>query len=54
MHDFEVSLRFGMIVSMVSRVKQSIWKIFGSMKPDLESFGLRLKICYGNVKEKMR
>ena len=40
MHDFGVSLRLGM---MVSRVKQSIWKGFGSMEPDLESFGLWLE-----------
>ena len=28
MHEFEVSLRLG---KMVSRVKQSIWKVFSSM-----------------------
>ena len=33
-----------MIVCMVSRVKQSIWKGCRSMEQDLESFGLRLKI----------
>ena len=43
MHDFGVSLRLGMMVSMVFRVKQSIWKNFGSMEPDLESFGLWLE-----------
>ena len=32
-----------MMVFVVSRVKQSIWKIFRSMELDLESFGLRLK-----------
>ena len=37
-------LRLGMMVCMVSRVKQSIWKCFRSMEPDLESLGLRLKI----------
>ena len=37
MHDFRVSLMLGMMVSMVSRVKQSIWKGIGSMKLDLES-----------------
>ena len=31
------------MVSMVSRVKQSIWKGFISMEPDLESFGLYLE-----------
>ena len=29
-----------MIVFIVPRVEQSIWKGFRSMKPDLESFGL--------------
>ena len=40
MHEFGVSLRLGKMVCMVSRVKQSIWKGFGSMEPDLESMGL--------------
>ena len=44
MHEFGVSLRLRKMVCMVSRVKQSIWKCFRSMKLDLESFGLRLKI----------
>ena len=44
MHDFGVSLRLGMMVSMVYNVKQMIWKGFGSMEPYLESFGLRFKI----------
>ena len=44
MHEFGVSLRLGKMVCMVSRVKQSIWKGFRSMKLDLENFGLRLKI----------
>ena len=44
MHEFGVSLRLGKMVSMVSRMKQSIWKGFRSMELDLESFGLRLKI----------
>ena len=39
MHKFGVSLRLGMMIFMVSRVKQS----FRSMKQDLESFWLRLK-----------
>ena len=34
MREFGVSLRFGMMICMVSRVKQSIWKCLG----------LRLKI----------
>ena len=42
-HKFGVSLRLRMMVCMVSRVKQSIWKGFRSMEQDLESFGLRLK-----------
>ena len=42
MHDFGVSLRLGMMVFMVSRVKQGFWKGFKGMKQDLESFGLRL------------
>ena len=32
-----------MMVCMVYRVKQSIWKCFRSMEPDLESFGLWLE-----------
>ena len=43
MHDFRVSLRLGMMLFMVSRVKKSIWKCFRSMEQDLESFGLKLK-----------
>ena len=43
-----------MMVFIVPRVKQSIWKGFLSMELDLESFGLRLKkMGYGKVKEKM-
>ena len=44
MHEFGVSLRLGKMVSMVSRMKQIIWKGFRSMELDLKSFGLRLKI----------
>ena len=54
MHDFGVSLRLEMMVFMVSRMKQSIWKKFRSMEQNLESFGLRLKIGNGKVKVKMR
>ena len=43
MHEFGISIRSGMMVCMVFRIKQSIWKDFRSMKLDLESFGLRLK-----------
>ena len=52
MHDFEVSLRLGMMVFMVSRVKQRIWKGFGSMEPDLESFGLWLENWIWKVKKR--
>ena len=43
MHNLGVSLRLGMMVFMVSFVKQSIWKCFRSMQLDLKSFRLRLK-----------
>ena len=43
MHDFKVSLRLDMMVFMVSRVKQSKWKCFRSMKSDLESSRLWLE-----------
>ena len=43
MHDFEVFLRLWIMISMVSKVKQSIWNGFGSMEPHLESFGLWLE-----------
>ena len=33
-----------MMICMVSKVKQSIWKGFKSMEQDFENFGLRLKI----------
>ena len=53
MHEFGVSLRLEKMVSMVSMVKQSIWKCFRSMKLDSESFELRLKFDYGKEKENM-
>ena len=53
MHGFGVSLRLWMIVFMVSRVKESIWKGFRSIEQDLESFGLWLKNWIWKVKEKM-
>ena len=53
MNEFEVFLRLENMVFMVSRVKQGFWKGFRGMEQDLESFGLRLKIDYGKVKEKM-
>ena len=43
MHEFGVFLRLRMIICMVYRVRQSIWKSFRSMEQDLKSFGLRLK-----------
>ena len=43
MHGFGVSLRLGIKVFMVSTVKQSIWKGFRSMEPDLESFGFMIE-----------
>ena len=43
MHCFGVSLRLGIKVFMVSTVKQSIWKGFRSMEPDLESFGFMIE-----------
>ena len=52
MHYFEVSLRFGMMISMVFRVKQSIWKDFRSMEPDLESFVLWLENWIWKTKKK--
>ena len=51
MQDFGVSLRLGMMVFMVYRVKQSIWKGFRSMEPNLESFGLRLENWIWKVKK---
>ena len=52
MHELGVS-RLGMMVFMVYRVKQGFWKGFRGMEQYLKSFGLRLKIGYGKVKEKM-
>ena len=44
----------GVMVFIVSRVKQSIWKGFRSMELGLKSFELKLKKKgYGKVKEKM-
>ena len=52
MHDFEVSLRLEMMVFMVSRVKQSIWKGFKSMELNLESFELWLDNWICKVKKR--
>ena len=45
MHEFGVSLSLEIMGFMVFRVKQGFWKGFRGMEQDLESFGLRLKIC---------
>ena len=42
-----------MMVFMVSRVKQSLWKGFRSMEPDLESFWMWLENWIRKVKKKM-
>ena len=52
MHEFAVSLRLEMMIFMVSRVKQSIWKEFRSMEQDLESFGLWLENWIWKVKKR--
>ena len=52
MYEFGVSLRLGMMVCMVSRVKQSIWKGFTIMEPNLEGFGLWLENWIWKVKKK--
>ena len=54
LHDFGVSLRLETMISMVSRVKQSIWKNFISMEPDLESFRLWLENWIWKVKKRKR
>ena len=53
MNDFWVSLRLRMMDSRVSRVKQSIWKGFGSMEPDLKSFMLWLENWIWKVKKRI-
>ena len=50
MHEFGVSLRLGMMVFMVSRMKQNIWKWCRSMEQDLESLGLWLENWIWKVK----
>ena len=52
MHEFGFSLRLGMMVFMISRMKQSIWKRFRSMVQDLESFGLWLENWIRKVKKR--
>ena len=51
MHKSRVSLWLWMMIFMVYRVKQSIWKEFRSMKPYLESFRLLLENWIWNVKK---
>ena len=41
-----------MMVFIVSRVKQSIWKGFKNMEPDLESFRLWLENWIWKVKKR--
>ena len=41
-----------MMVFIVPRVKQSIWKGFRSIKPNLESFGLWLENWIWKVKKR--
>ena len=41
-----------MMVFIVPRVKQSIWKGFKSMEPNLESFGLWLENWIWKVKKR--
>ena len=50
MYEFGASHRLGMIVFMVSRMKQSIWKGCRSMEQDLESLGLWLENWIWKVK----
>ena len=52
MYKFGASQRLGMMVFMVSRMKQSIWKGFKSMEQDLESFGLWLENWILKVKKR--
>ena len=54
MDEFGVSLRLGMIICMVSRVKQSIWKGFFNYGTGFGKFlGCGWRIDYEKVKEKM-
>ena len=41
-----------MMVFIVPRVKQSKWKSFRSMEPDLESFGLWLENWIWKIKKR--
>ena len=52
MYEFEDSQRLGMMVFIVSRMKQSIWKWCKSMKQNLESLGLWLDNWIWKVKRK--
>ena len=40
-----------MMIFIVPRVKQSIWKCFRSMEPDLESWGCGWRIGFGKLKK---
>ena len=50
MYEFGASQRLGMMVSMVFRMTQSIWKGFRSTEQDLESLGLWLENWIWKVK----
>ena len=52
MYEFEASQRLWMMVLMVSRMKQRIWKGWRSMKQDLESLGLWLENWILKVKKR--
>ena len=52
MYEFGASQMLGMIVFMVSKMKQSIGKGFRSMKQDLESFGLWLENWIWKIKKR--
>ena len=50
MYEFGTSQRLGMMVFMVSRMKQCIWKGCRSMEQDLKSLGLWLENWIWKVK----
>ena len=46
-----VFLSLGIMVCMVYKVKQNIWKCFKRMEPDLKSFGFGWIIGFGKLKK---
>ena len=50
MYKFEGSQRLGMVIFMLFKMTQSIWKGYRSTKQDLESLGLWLKNWIWKVK----